>query len=36
MATALLVLGSVLVIAEWIYSALTRDKANDLSEEQQS
>lgn len=35
MATALLVVGCVLLIAGWIYSLLTRDKADDLSEEQQ-
>ena len=34
MATALLVLGCVALIAEWIYSVLTRDKAADVSEEQ--
>lgn len=35
MATALLLLGCVALITEWIYSVLTRDKADDLSEEQQ-
>ncbi len=35
MATALLVLGSVGLIAEWIYSVLTRDKADDLTEDKQ-
>ena len=35
MATALLVLGSVVLIAEWIYSVLTRNNADDLTEEQQ-
>ncbi len=35
MATALLILGCVVLIAEWIHSVLTRDRADDLSEEQQ-
>lgn len=35
MATALLVLGCVALIAEWIRSVLTRDKAAGLPEEQQ-
>jgi hypothetical protein len=35
MATALLVLGCVVLIAEWIHSVVTRNKADDLTEEQQ-
>lgn len=36
MATAVLLGAVLMLIGEWIYSVLTRDKAEDLTEEEQA